>query len=271
MQYEPIKRSLGKLFTKSIFLRKTLYVLLDLLLLRTWHVKRALRKIASSLPASAYILDAGSGFGQYTWRMSSLHKGWNIKAVDINQEQVGDCNDFFNRTGRAERVKFEIADLALLNDMDLYDFVLTVDVMEHIEKDELVFSNFYRSLKPGGILMISTPSDKGGSDVHDNDDNSFIDEHVRDGYGSEEIINKLKSAGFRSVDVRYTYGRAGSLSWRFSMKYPVKMVNRSYLFFMILPFYYLVVFPVSFFLNIIDLYSDIKEGTGLLVTAHKSK
>jgi len=269
MQYQPIKRSLGGVFTKTIFLRKTLYILLDLLLLRTWHVKRALRKIASSFPAHAHILDAGSGFGQYTWRMSSLYKGWIIKAVDINKEQVEDCNDFINRTGRAERVKFEIADLTLLNEKDLYDFVLTVDVMEHIEKDEVVFSNFYRSLKPNGVLMISTPSDKGGSDVHDHDDHSFIDEHVRDGYGSNEITKKLKSAGYRNVDVRYTYGRAGSISWRLSMKYPVKMLNISYLFFIILPFYYLVVFPVSFFLNIIDLNSDIKEGTGLLVTAHK--
>jgi SAM-dependent methyltransferase len=269
MQYEPIKRSLGRVFTESIFLRKTFYFLLDLLLLRTWHVKSAIRKIASSFPANAYILDAGSGFGQYTWRMSSLHKGWKIKAVDINKEQVEDCNEFFKRTGRSERVKFETADLTLLNETDLYDFILTVDVMEHIEKDEVVFSNLYRSLKTSGVLMISTPSDKGGSDVHDHDGHSFIDEHVRDGYGSDDIIKKLKSAGFRSVDVRYTYGRAGNISWKFSMKYPVKMLNRSYLFFIILPFYYLVVFPVSFFLNIIDLNSDIKAGTGLLVTAHK--
>ena len=66
MQYEPIKRSLGKVFTKSIILRKTLYVLLDLLLLRTWHIKRAIRKTAPKLPENASVLDAGSGFGQYT-------------------------------------------------------------------------------------------------------------------------------------------------------------------------------------------------------------
>jgi SAM-dependent methyltransferase len=269
MQYEPIKLSLGRVFTKAIFLRKILYILLDLLLLRTWHVKRAVRKLSSSIPENANVLDAGSGFGQYTWRMSSLYKGWRIKALDINAEQVDDCNKFFTETGRADRVRFETADLTLLNEKEVYDFVLTVDVMEHIEKDEAVFSNFYRSLKPKGILMISTPSDKGGSDVHDNEDHSFIDEHVRDGYGSEEITAKLKTAGFSSVDVRYTYGKAGSISWRLSMKYPVKMVNISYLFFIILPFYYLAVFPVSFFLNIIDLNSDIKEGTGLLVTAYK--
>ena len=103
----------------------------------------------------------------------------------------------------------------------------------------------------------------------DHDDNSFIDEHVRDGYGKEEMIRKLTVAGFRSVDVRYTYGKAGSISWILSMKYPVKMINTSRFFFIILPFYYLIFFPVSFILNIIDVNSIHESGTGLLVTARK--
>jgi SAM-dependent methyltransferase len=269
MQYEPIKRSLGKVFTKSIFLRKIFYFLLDLLLLRAWHVKKAIRNIAETLPVNADVLDAGSGFGLYTWRLSSIHKEWKIKAVDVNKEQVEDCNDFFAMTDRAERVRFETADLTLLNDTDLYDFILTVDVMEHIEKDVLVFKNFYKSLKNNGVLLISTPSDQGGSDVCNNEDHSFIDEHIRNGYSIPDIEQKLKIAGFRSVIACYTYGPAGSISWILSMKYPVKMVNKSYLFFIILPFYYLVIFPFSFFLNIIDLNCRIKKGTGLLVRAHK--
>jgi 2-polyprenyl-3-methyl-5-hydroxy-6-metoxy-1,4-benzoquinol methylase len=269
MQYEPIKRSLGRFFTKSLFLRKTLYILLDLLLLRSWHVRKAIRKIAPSFPENASMLDAGSGFGQYTWRMSSLHKKWKICAIDINQEQVNDCNDFFTRTGRSEKVSFETGDLTLLNRENQFDFILTVDVMEHIEKDEMVFSNFYKSLKNNGILMISTPSDQGGSDVHDDEGHSFIDEHVRDGYGTDEIDRKLKGAGFSKVDAGYTYGWAGSLSWVVSMKYPVKMVNKSYLFFIVLPFYYLLFLPFSFIHNIIEVNSRIKKGTGLLVIAYK--
>jgi 2-polyprenyl-3-methyl-5-hydroxy-6-metoxy-1,4-benzoquinol methylase len=269
MQYEPIKKSLGRVFTKSIFLRKTLYILLDLLLLRTWHVIKAIRKTAFSLPENASVLDAGSGFGQYTWRMSSIYKGWKIRAVDINTEQVEDCNEFIAKTLSADRVRFETADLTTLDEIDIYDLILTVDVMEHIEKDQLVFSNFYKSLKSNGVLMISTPSDMGGSGVHGHQNHSFIDEHVRDGYGADEIEKKLKKAGFRIVEVRYTYGWAGNISWILSMKYPVKMVNKSYMFFIILPFYYLAVFPFSFFLNIIDLNCRINKGTGLLVLAHK--
>jgi SAM-dependent methyltransferase len=271
MQYEPIKRSLGKFFAGSPFLRKTLYFLLDLLLLRTWHVKKALRKIALQFPVEASVLDAGSGFGQYTWRMSRMNRMWKVRAVDINQEQIDDCNAFFRKTGLSDRVTFHSCDLTTLNESSCYDIVLSVDVMEHIEEDVLVFQNFYKSLKNNGILLISTPSDEGGSDVHSDQEESFIDEHVRDGYGIKEITEKLSLSGFRNIEASYTYGKPGNISWRLSMKYPVKMLNTSYLFFLLLPFYYLLFFPVSIILNIFDLLLTHKTGTGLLVTARKQE
>jgi SAM-dependent methyltransferase len=269
MQYEPIKKSLGRFFAGSMFMRRTLYFLLDLLLLRTWHVKKILRKIVRQFPGDASVLDAGSGFGQYTWRMSKMNSHWKIKAVDINSEQIEECNRFFGKKGLSDRVTFSMCDLTKLSDSNKYDIVLSVDVMEHIEEDLLVFQNFYRSLRENGILIISTPSDKGGSDVHDDTEESFIDEHVRDGYSISDISEKLSKAGFSTIEAVYTYGKPGNISWRLSMKYPVKMLNISYLFFIILPFYYLIFFPVSIILNIFDLSLTHKTGTGLLVTARK--
>lgn len=269
MQYEPIKRSLGRFFAGSLFLRKTLYFLLDLLLLRTWHVKKALRKIARQFPGEAFVLDAGSGFGQYSWRMSRRNKLWRINAIDINKEQIDDCNLFFRKTGLADRVVFKTGDLTTMNEVNCYNLILSVDVMEHIEEDVLVFKNFYKSLKSNGVLLISTPSDKGGSDVHGSNEESFIDEHVRDGYSIKDITEKLTSAGFKTVEAGYTYGKPGNISWRLSMKYPIRMLNISYLFFILLPFYYLIFFPVSIILNIFDLSLTHKTGTGLLVTARK--
>ncbi len=266
MQYEPIKRSLGRFISGSVWMRKTLFLLLDILLLRTWHVKKALRKIGREINKNANILDAGSGLGQYTWRMSRMNKSWMIDGVDIDEEQVEDCKTFFNKE---ERVRFRTADLAEFNNPDNYDLILSVDVMEHIREDERVFMSFNESLKQGGYLLISTPSDKGGSDAHEADDESFIDEHVRNGYSMSEITQKLTRTGFRNVEARYTYGRPGNISWRLSMKYPVKMLNISYLFFIILPFYYLVCFPVSLILNIFDVNLSHSTGTGLLVIARK--
>jgi SAM-dependent methyltransferase len=271
MQYEPIKRSLGKFFTGSLFMRKILYFLLDLLLLRTWHVKKALRKTARQFPGEAYILDAGSGFGQYSWWMSKMNKLWMINAVDLNSEQIEECKIFFSKTGLSERVTLHIVDLTALDESDTYNIILSVDVMEHIENDELVFNNFYKSLRNNGFLLISTPSDKGGSDVHNDKDQSFIDEHMRDGYSIKDITNKLSNAGFKNIEANYTYGIPGNISWKISMKYPIKMLSISYLFFIILPFYYMIFFPVSIILNIFDLRLNHKTGTGLLVTARKSE
>jgi 2-polyprenyl-3-methyl-5-hydroxy-6-metoxy-1,4-benzoquinol methylase len=269
MQYDPIKKRVSRAFSGPVFMRKIFYFSLDLLLLRAWHVKRALRKIAAKYRGQASVLDAGAGFGQYTWRMSRMNRDWKIKAVDIDPEHIRDNTRFFNAIGLSGRVLCETVDLTGLKETDSYDFILSVDVMEHIKEDELVFRNFFRALKPGGTLLISTPSDKGGSDVHGNDDHSFIDEHVRDGYGIGEISQKLGKTGFTNIQAKYTYGKPGSVSWRLSMKYPVKMVNTSGLFYIILPFYYLIFFPVAVILNFFDIFLTHKSGTGLLVSAGK--
>jgi SAM-dependent methyltransferase len=269
MHYEPVKNILSRVFSGPLFMRKAFYFCLDTLLLRTWHVKRALKNIAFEIPPDAAILDAGAGLGQYTWRMSRMRKGWDITAADIIEQQVNEGNDFINRAGLSARVKFIVADLTQYVQPGKFSLILSVDVMEHIKDDEAVFRNFAASMRDNGILLISTPSNLGGSDVHDEHDSSFIDEHVRDGYSIEEITAKLNRAGFSRVTAKYTYGFPGSISWRLSMKYPVKMLNMSYLFFIILPFYYIIVFPFSLILNFFDLCIEHKSGTGLLVTARK--
>ena len=269
MKYDPIKKTLGSFFSGSLFMRKLFYRLLDILLLRAWHVKKVLKKISSGMQGTAKILDAGCGFGQYTWRMQKMNKNWNIKSVDIDDEHIKDCESFFTKAGVSNRVSFQTMDLTSLNEANCYDIILSVDVMEHIQEDLKVFQNFYNALNKGGVLIISTPSDKGGSDVHDESDNSFIDEHVRNGYSYEDISEKLSNAGFERIKIAYTYGKTGSISWLLSMKYPIKMLNISYLFFIILPLWYLIFFPVSLILNYIDVNSTHKTGSGLLVTAIK--
>ncbi|MCK5169857.1 MAG: class I SAM-dependent methyltransferase, partial [Bacteroidales bacterium] len=267
MKYDPIKKSLGVVFNKKPFLRKLFYWLLDLLLLRAWHIKKAIRSWKKKYKKEASILDAGSGFGQYSYFLSKQYKSWEILGVDVKTEQVEDCNNFFTKIGKSERVKFEFADLTKFTKSQEYDLILSVDVMEHILEDVVVFKIFHQSLKKGGMVLISTPSDKGGSDVHDEDDHSFIDEHVRDGYNITEIEEKLKSVGFSKVEAKYSYGTPGKISWKLSMKFPIQMLNASKLFFIILPVYYIIAYPISFILNYFDVNMKHKTGTGLIVKA----
>ena len=275
MHYDPIKRTLGSFFNQTPWLRIIFYKLLDLLLLRSWHIRRALGQWNADrgdLPAD--ILDAGSGFGQYSHRLAMINKGNRVTGVDVKAEQIADCNEFFVKLGMGNRVHFEEADLTTFVRPGAYDLILSVDVMEHILQDEQVFANFNKSLRPGGTLLISTPSDKGGSDAdgHDSDPghpHGFIDEHVRDGYNIKDIEDKLRRAGFSQVDAAYSYGRPGHVSWILSMKWPISMLGASKIFFLILPFYYLLTFPFCLILNLADLNGRHATGTGLIVKARK--
>lgn len=269
MEYDPIKKRLGSFFNRSSFLRILFYRLLDLLLLRSWHIRKELRKWKSAKEGEISILDAGSGFGQYTYRLLHMGKNIRVKAIDVKEDQISECNAFFGRTRYAGRVDFEVADLTVYKAAENFDLILSVDVMEHIAEDVLVFQNLYHSLKPGGALLISTPSDMGGSDAHDAHDESFIGEHVRNGYGIEEIKEKLRKAGFENVFARYSYGWPGKISWKLSMKFPVILLNYSKFFILILPFYYLLVYPFCFLLNFMDVNMNHKTGTGLIVKAQK--
>ncbi|MFO8002087.1 MAG: class I SAM-dependent methyltransferase [Marinilabilia sp.] len=273
MQYDPIKRSLGRIFNATPGLRLLFYRLLNLLLLRAWHIRNELKSWASARGSVADILDAGSGFGQYSWSMSKLGADYRITGVDVKEDQIEDCNRFFNKIGLGGRITFRKADLTKFMEPATYDLILSVDVMEHIEEDRQVFRNFYESLIPGGMLLISTPSDKGGSDTHEHSQDGisgFIDEHVRDGYSPEDISEKLKDAGFETVECRYSYGKPGHIAWKLSMKAPIVMLNASHLFFLLLPFYYLLAWPVACVLNYLDTKMSHQEGTGLIVKAMKN-
>ena len=269
MQYDPVKRRLGVVFNSTPLLRKLFYHLLDLLLLRAWHIQRELRNWADDKQErSLAIYDAGAGFGQYTYWLSSLSSKWSITAIDVKDEQVADCNNFFLRIGRPQ-VKFEVGDVTKFQRPGAFELVVCVDVMEHILEDEAALRCYSTSLKPGGMLIISTPSDQGGSDVHEEGEGSFIEEHVRDGYNIDDIRAKALRNGFSKVEARYSYGAPGKISWRLSMKWPLLMLQASKLFFIVLPFYYAVAYPIAFVLNMADVRMKHSTGTGLIVKAWK--
>lgn len=270
MYYDPIKQTLGLVFNRWLFTRRLFYRLLDILLLRTWHIHRELKGYFRHMQAknNVHVLDAGSGFGQYSHYIARRNPGWKITGVDLKEEEIASCRRFFAKS-KLTNVDFQLADLLHFRRESFYDLIISVDVMEHIENDRTVFRNFFDSLKPGGLLLVNTPSDKGGSGVTDKEDTSFISEHVRDGYGMEEIREKLLVAGFSAVEMKYTYGLPGSISWRISMKYPILLLGTSRLFLIILPLYYLFMMPFALILNFLDVRLNHSSGTGLLVKAWK--
>ena len=152
------------------------------------------------------------------------------------------------------------ADLVDYVPNDKFDLIVAIDILEHIKDDIQVLKNFRQVLDDGGKLIISSPSTFDESA-------KFVEEHVRPGYDKDEIILKLENAGFRIVSFDFSYGRLGHLAWLLTMKYPMSLLGISKLFFILLPIYYLVFYPVSALFMCIDVRVKNKTGTGVIVVA----
>lgn len=269
MYYDPIKDRLGRFFSRHPVLQKIFYALLHTVFLRSWYVRRELQELMGGRPSPVDVLDAGTGFGQYAYYIAGAFSNARVLAVDIKPEYLENARRFVERTAVRDRIEFQKHDLTTLDLDRSFDVILSVDVMEHIEDDVGVFRNFARLLKEGGHVVINTPSDRGGSDVGAEGEEGFIDEHVRPGYGMDELCAKLKTAGLEPVRALYTYGMYGSRAWRLLIKRPMQMLARTRAAYALLPLYYLVALPAGTILNALDVRAENETGTGLIVVARK--
>src|SRR5690606_54153 len=191
---------------------------------------------------------------------------------DVKEDYLERARAFMDRTPHAGRVRFEQRDLTAPppgDEAGRYDLVLSVDVMEHIEDDRAVFGGFERVLRPGGHVVVNTPSDLGGSGVAEAGGESFIGEHVREGYAYGDLREKLEMAGLRVVGHEYTYGSPGSAAWRLLVKWPITLLSRSWALAPLVALYYVPAFPLGLALNAADLRRRNRTGTGHLMVAQK--
>ncbi len=260
MQYDKIKDKFAKLIDKFPIFRKLFYTSIDMLLLRQWYVKREIKKY---FPKDKLIrfYDAGAGFGQYSYFILKYFKNTKGHAVDLKADYM---NSFARYAVKHNLQDFtaQQADLTAYVPKDKVNLILAIDILEHIENDEQVLRNFREVLTEGGKLIISSPSTFDESA-------KFTAEHVRPGYSKEEIISKLEKAGFKIVSFKYSYGKWGHLAWLLSVKYPMSMLGISKLFFLLMPFYYLLFYPLSVLLMLLDVNMKNKTGTGVVVVAER--
>jgi SAM-dependent methyltransferase len=93
------------------------------------------------------ILDVGAGHGAFTKRLFDL--GYNVSACDL-----------FPEIFRFEKIECKKADLTkeLPYPDNTFDLAIAVEVSEHIIDHETFFRELSRILKPGGLLLLSTPN-----------------------------------------------------------------------------------------------------------------
>jgi SAM-dependent methyltransferase len=264
ISYDPIKNRFAGFIRNSRVLRRVFYLILDTLFLRSWHIRRILKKEGKKLDTAGRwtVLDAGSGFGQYDRFLLKKFKNVEILSVDVKDDYLEDCRNYFQQDVRDGRIEFRKADLLNLNLAGEFDFIICIDVLEHIEEDEKVIQKLADSLRSGGRLLMHSPSHYSEEDADEGD--SFVGEHARPGYSKRDISKKYLKAGITPEKVHYTYGFWGHMAWIILIKWPMILLNKTGMAGMLLLIiYYPIVILPGLLMNLSDIYSLNVKGNGI--------
>jgi 2-polyprenyl-3-methyl-5-hydroxy-6-metoxy-1,4-benzoquinol methylase len=155
------------------------------------------------------VLDAGCGNGYFSWL--AYKSGARVVAMNIDQESVRKAQDFLlgYRGADPERLRFEHRNLYdLPNETRTFDEIISFEVLEHLKRDTDVAKEFFRILKPGGVLHLCCPNK-----LHPRHQAEILDVaesggHVRAGYTEQEYRAMLEPLGFR-IDQAVGIGAPG--------------------------------------------------------------
>jgi len=102
----------------------------------------------------------GSGYGCHMVAKDRKREVSEMVGVDIDKETILYANREYNH----QKVKYmqgDALDPLLPERLGLFDTILSFETIEHVEDDQLFMDNLYRMLKPGGVLVLSSPFGRG--------------------------------------------------------------------------------------------------------------
>lgn len=175
--------------------------------IRLRRILPEIRALAESgrVPANAKIADLGCGKGIFAFEMGRIFPQASVVGIDIEQSQV-DTNNAIVKAEGTPNVSFLAEDILKLREDAAYDFILSVDNLEHIEDDRAAMRTIHRALKPGGVFLCHVPGRERIWFFRGRRTNFDVPGHMRPGYGRDEFEEKLRGAGFRLAWVKETYG-----------------------------------------------------------------
>lgn len=147
-----------------------------------------LKKYFNKIYDGDNILDAGCGYGQYSFYFSNKFPKSNIISLDYNSDLIK-YNKIIQKKIISKNVEFIHGDLTKYNKKDYFNFIISLDVTHYVgAKDQDIFNNYFKSLKKNGNLFLTVPN-------YPIRKKYFKDSISK--YSKSEIISILNKSGFK--------------------------------------------------------------------------
>jgi SAM-dependent methyltransferase len=151
------------------------------------------------------ILDAGSGPGVFSFELGRRFPDAEVLGIDLRPEAILACKTIAEKIG-STNVDFDRVSVEQIKDENLFDLIICVDILEHIEDDMAALRSLYSATAVGGTLLLHVPSLYRRYPVFKKRINFDVPTHLRPGYELSEIREKVQEAGFIINNSGLTYG-----------------------------------------------------------------
>ena len=135
------------------------------------------------LPKTGNILDIGCGKGNFLQTFNSLFPDWNLYGIESSTSSLS-----IAKNNLSNSIFYEgIYDKNLFDKK--FDFIVALNVLEHIEDPKLFLENIFDDLNENGLVCFDVPNFKV------NPIDVFIYDHLTH-FTSETLVNLLQNVGF---------------------------------------------------------------------------
>lgn len=145
------------------------------------------------------VCDLGAGLGFFS--VGFARNGANVTAVDVDKDAL----EYLSKTYGIDVLQKDVEkdDLAAGE----YDVVFIGEILEHIRDPSALVAKSAAALKPGGLLVLSTPALEGlliHSEGKQLAHTHGSEKHERDGFTEAELKDLLNGSGLEVVYSRFT-------------------------------------------------------------------
>jgi SAM-dependent methyltransferase len=222
-----------------------------------------LRRVLPATKGSyADILDAGCGQGVFSMELAKAHPEARVLGIDMDPVLVERANAIARKAGLAN-CRFEVGDVTKLDYDARFDLVVSVDNLEHVEDDVTAMRVLVRALRPGGRAVVHVPGYERRWLLFGRRVNFDVPGHVRPGYRTNELVERLTGAGFDISSCQSTYGTIETFTNNISYLITGADRKRKGL--------YAVVFPFLLAVSWLGKSSRPQWGAGVLATAQRPR
>ena len=163
----------------------------------TWRqYPEIIKRILKLIKPHSSLIDLGCGNGVFLNKVKQNIKDMKLMGLDMSSVAIQQLKEFYNISGivsKLPEIPYPIID-------NSFDYVVMMEIVEHVDDEKELMNNAFRILKPGGKIIVTAPSDntkeyrkfieeKSSEHVRWYDENRFL--NLLNYYGKNPFIEKF--------------------------------------------------------------------------------